>query len=82
MVFKNIKAPDFDNLIYQCQHYPEVKDEFLINKLHSVFEWMCKFEQQGDDEFRSLWIIYSLKINYYIVKLKNIFNNLLNIVIE
>ena len=53
---ENKTAPYVDNLILSCQGYPQVNKSTEINKLLSVFSEMSKLEEQGDDEFRKIWI--------------------------
>ena len=56
MCIKNLPAPYIDRFVNSCQSYPEVKNEANIKCLTSIFAMMCSIEEQGDDEYRSIWI--------------------------
>lgn len=52
----NKSAPYIDQLILSCQVCAQVNEKTVIEKLLSVFLELCAIEEQGDDEFRMIWI--------------------------
>jgi len=49
-------APELDGYIESCQSYAEISDKGIIDLLRKIFEVMCQIEEQGGDEYRSIWI--------------------------